>query len=56
MQVTASFGVAGLDDDGTLGHILRRADAALYEAKRHGATAVCLLTDWSDQAMRNYPA
>jgi len=36
MQVTASFGVAGLDDDGTLGHILRRADAALYEAKRHG--------------------
>jgi len=36
MQVTASFGVAGLDDDGTLGQILRRADTALYEAKRQG--------------------
>ncbi len=36
LHVTASFGIAGLDDDGTLGQILLRADAALYEAKRHG--------------------
>ncbi len=38
--VTASFGVAGVPARGSLDAALRRADAALYEAKRHGRDCV----------------
>ncbi|MCX7945649.1 MAG: diguanylate cyclase [Hydrogenophilus sp.] len=41
LQVTASFGVALLSPEETLEAWLKRADAALYQAKRSGRNCVC---------------
>ncbi|SEQ25477.1 diguanylate cyclase (GGDEF) domain-containing protein [Devosia sp. YR412] len=39
--VSASFGIAGMEAGETLTDLLRRADIALYEAKRSGRNRVC---------------
>ena len=41
IAVTASFGVATMDKDTDSEETARRADAALYEAKRTGRNRVC---------------
>lgn len=41
-QVTASFGVTAIGPDEHLSDALRRADAALYQAKRTGRDRVCV--------------
>ena len=41
IAVTASFGVAAMDEDADADEAARRADAALYEAKRAGRDRVC---------------
>ena len=41
IAVTASFGVAAMDEDADGDEAARRADAALYEAKRTGRDRVC---------------
>ena len=41
-SVTASFGVAPLLPGDSLSDVMRRADAALYEAKRSGRNRVCV--------------
>ena len=41
-RVTASFGVAQLKPGDSLSDLLRRADAALYEAKKSGRDRVCV--------------
>ena len=42
LQPTASFGIAQLRADEGLFDLLRRADAALYQAKRTGRNRICL--------------
>ena len=42
IQVTASIGVAQLQDDDDAARLIARADAALYEAKNAGRNQVCL--------------
>lgn len=41
-QITSSFGIAAMEPDESLADLLRRADAALYEAKSRGRDRVCL--------------
>lgn len=41
LKVTASFGVAQLEEGDTTESVLRRADAALYDAKRSGRNRTC---------------
>lgn len=41
LKVTASFGVAQLEEGDTTETVLRRADAALYDAKRSGRNRTC---------------
>lgn len=41
-RVSASFGVAALTDGDSLSDLLRRTDAALYEAKKGGRDRVCV--------------
>jgi diguanylate cyclase (GGDEF)-like protein len=41
LKITASFGVAQLEEGDTTESVLRRADAALYEAKRTGRNRTC---------------
>ena len=43
--VTAAFGIAALRPGDTLSDLLRRADAALYQAKTEGRNRVCLFRD-----------
>ncbi|MDO8908403.1 MAG: GGDEF domain-containing protein [Pseudohongiella sp.] len=43
--VTLSFGVASLGPDDTAEHVLRRADDALYQAKREGRNTVVTAAD-----------
>jgi predicted signal transduction protein with EAL and GGDEF domain len=38
--VTVSIGTAQLSDDNSFGSLFRRADKALYEAKRHGRNRI----------------
>lgn len=44
LKVTASFGVAQLEEGDTTETVLRRADAALYDAKRSGRNRTCSRT------------
>ena len=44
-RITASFGVAQLQPDDSLSDLLRRGDAALYEAKKGGRDRVCIADD-----------
>jgi diguanylate cyclase (GGDEF)-like protein/PAS domain S-box-containing protein len=41
IRITVSFGVA-TDEDGSLDALLKRADAALYDAKQQGRNRVCV--------------
>ncbi|WP_256380789.1 diguanylate cyclase domain-containing protein [Herbaspirillum sp. B65] len=45
MRLSASFGVAGLDDHEALDRLTKRADLALYRAKRLGRNRVELADD-----------
>lgn len=42
LRVSASFGVAQLQEGDSLSDLLRRSDAALYEAKKGGRDRVCV--------------
>lgn len=44
LKITASFGVAQLEEGDTTETVLRRADAALYDAKRTGRNRTCSRT------------
>ena len=48
LKVTASFGVAQLDGDDSADSVLRRADAAMFEAKRGGRNRTCQRTAQDD--------
>ena len=41
-MITSSFGIAAMDGNESLADLLRRADAALYEAKSRGRDRVCV--------------
>ena len=41
LQITASFGVAQLEEGDSLDSLLRRADAAMFDAKREGRNRTC---------------
>lgn len=41
LKVTASFGVAQLEDKDTIDGVLQRADAAMFDAKRAGRNKTC---------------
>ena len=41
LKVTASFGVAQLEEGDTVDDVLRRADAAMYDAKQAGRNQTC---------------
>lgn len=55
-RVSASFGVAELGDGDTLSDLLRRADAALYEAKKAGRDRVRIADAASDEPAEQSPA
>ena len=44
-QLTASFGVAELNNDEDYEQLFRRADRALYQAKLAGRNRACLAAD-----------
>ncbi|MGB1221947.1 MAG: GGDEF domain-containing protein [Alcanivoracaceae bacterium] len=43
LPVSASFGIAGLEDEQTLEQLVNKADRMLYEAKRQGRDRVCVI-------------
>lgn len=47
LKITASFGVAQFEEDDTVDSVLRRADAAMFDAKRTGRNRTCSRT-WQD--------
>jgi diguanylate cyclase (GGDEF)-like protein len=49
LQVTISVGVAQARGDSSLGQLLQRADAALYQAKRNGRNCVVALPDATNE-------
>ncbi|SFH55138.1 diguanylate cyclase [Planctomicrobium piriforme] len=50
LRVTASFGVAEIHSEDTVGSVVSRADQALYEAKRQGRNRTCVSTADSDSS------
>jgi diguanylate cyclase (GGDEF)-like protein len=54
IHIAASVGVAQLTNEATLGELLRKADKALYEAKRAGRDRVILRDDGAFQAAREF--
>ena len=54
-RCTASFGVAEGNGEESLTELRRRADAALYAAKRGGRDRVCLAEDHAVDRMPNHP-
>jgi diguanylate cyclase (GGDEF)-like protein len=50
LAVTISVGVTNADEDLGLSHLLQRADAALYQAKREGRNRVVVLTSKKDSS------
>jgi diguanylate cyclase (GGDEF)-like protein len=55
LHVTASFGVAQAEPEDDLETILKRADDALYEAKRGGRNQVCTRTTQPPPRQREQP-
>jgi len=51
MDVTASFGVAGLTDPAQIEQAIRAADLALYRAKAEGRNRVCLYDPQIDKTI-----
>ncbi|MDF1821133.1 MAG: sensor domain-containing diguanylate cyclase [Alcanivoracaceae bacterium] len=49
LPVSASFGIAGLDDEQTLEQLVNKADRMLYEAKRQGRDRVCVIGPAAEQ-------
>lgn len=54
-RATASFGVAEFDRQETLADLRRRADAALYQAKRNGRDRVCVASGLREDVMPSHP-
>ncbi|MCW5720114.1 MAG: GGDEF domain-containing protein [Devosia sp.] len=56
LRITASYGVAQLLDDENLEHLLKRGDAALYQAKHGGRDCVRVAEDTSPAIAQRRPS
>ena len=54
-RITSSFGIAAMQPGETLSDLLRRADAALYEAKNRGRDRVCVAAGPTLELVENRP-